>query len=166
MRVLLLMVVVASLLAGCGTWPMNAQEFRERASQNPIHSVVDTFEVARPLQDVASVMRKKSAECLDVAIKLKRGFADAGTITYKPTFISHANRAELHVQRKAEGTNEHLVQEAPPDGLYEVVLDATPVSANRTKVVVYRMDNSVAAMALRSAVTHWAKGDNLGCPTL
>ncbi len=164
-------LVLVVLLSGCGSWPQNAEEFRERARGNPIHSMVDTFEVQRPLADVAGVMRRKSTECLSGKIKISNVHAlgvqtDGGVIIFKPTFISHANRAELHVQRKAEGTNQVEVGSAPPDGLYRVVMDATALSPSRTRIDIYRMTVRGTDDDIRDAFVHWAKGDNLGCPVL
>ncbi len=141
MRRLLLLPLAVVLLTGF-SWP-TAEKFRQRPGNK-----VDTFEVARPIKDVSATLQEKSQECLNVRITYGWGKG----ITYKPTFIKHADRSELHVQRKAD--------------IYEIVLDATRVSATRSKIVVYRKDNSRSAMTLRNAVIHWAKGDNLGCPML
>ncbi len=170
MRFSLLIVFVAALLAGCTGWPQNASEFREQSRMGPINRV-STFDVARPLAEVAATMRKQSSQCLSIRIKLTAvnplGMkSDAGSITYKPTFISHANRAELHLQRKPEGTNEHLMGDVPPGGAYKIVMDATAVSANRTKIDIYRMSFGGTDGQLLDTFTHWAKGDNLGCPML
>jgi hypothetical protein len=151
---------------------MNPEEFRERARQNPSHSMVDTLEVSRSLQDISNTLRKKSAECLNVSLKLRRRVnnspitTDGGTVFYKSTFTSHGNRVELDVQRKTAGTREVQVQDGPPDGLYRIVVDATPISSGRTKVVIYRMVNGGSDVSIRDAITHWVKGDNGGCPEL
>lgn len=163
MRIALFML--AALLAGCGSWPKNADEFRDRATKGP-SNLIDTFEVSRPLADVATALRKKSTECLNVSLKLRTRLSDAGTITFKPTFVSHANHVEVHVQRKTEGTREVTVGDLPPDGAYRVVLDATPISASRTKIVIYRMTFRGTDDVIRDGLVHWAKGDNMGCPVL
>ncbi len=143
MRRLLLLPLAIVLLTGFGaTWP-TAEKFRKRPGNK-----VDTFEVARPIKDVSATLQEKSRECLNVTIV---SGMHSGT-TYKPTFIKHADRAELDIQRKADS--------------YDVVLDATRVSATRSKIVIYRIDNSRAVMNLRDSAMHWAKGDNLGCPML
>jgi hypothetical protein len=168
MRVVLLLLVVLSLTA-CGSWPKNPEEFRKFSSH--FSSNVVTVEVERPLSQVAASLHRQADECLAVRIQYEHVHAvfiktDAGHVTFKPTFTYHGNHAELDVQRKVERTDEIVVGDMPKDGTYELVADATHVSANRTKLVVYRMDGSKADEALSKAVIHWAKGDNLGCPQL
>lgn len=167
-----LLLVLAALLSGCvGGWPESAVKLREEARKYPTR-LSNTFEVARPLADVAGAMRTQSAACLNVRFELGH-YNPIGTkvsdgfITYKPTFINHAKWAELHVQSKHEVKGQRVMGKLPPDGGYEVVMDATAVSASRTKIEIFRAfpnDRTVAAM--ENAFTHWAKGDNLGCPVL
>lgn len=181
MRVLLLVVVV--MLAGCAVdWPQNAGEFRERAKNGPHKDLAESIEVSRSLADVAATLRKQSAGCLNMKVKLKvmmsnvngRGgytgggiVREAGVATYKSTFTSRGNHAEVDVQRKVEGTKEIEVGQVPEGGAYRLVVDATALSANRTRLDIYRMFyNNHTDEAMRDAFVHWAKDDSLGCPVL
>jgi len=180
MRVLMLLLVAT--LAGCAvSWPQNPQEFRERAKNGPHQDLVDNIEVSRPLAEVSAALRRQSAACLNqkVTLKVAVGGRDAngishggpvrkaGTATYKSTFSGRGRGAEVAVQRKVESTNQFEVGDVPEDGAYRVVADATAVSANRTRLDVYRMFyNDHTDEAIRDALVHWAKGDSQGCPVL
>lgn len=163
----LLLIAIALVLGGCGGMPKNAEEFRQFSAKRV--SVVgwmpgvvpkETFEVERPFREVSSTLQKKANECLKVAIQwaTNRG---SGVDTYKPTFVAGPNKAELHVQLKRGAVIE---VGAPPDGAYRVVLDATPLAARRTRIDVYTMSRD--DNLLRTALSGWARGDNLGCPDL
>ena len=58
----LTLLVCTLLLVGCAT-PKNAEEFRQTTRKGPF-KLVETFEVARPFQDVSSTLKKKAGECL------------------------------------------------------------------------------------------------------
>ena len=163
----LVLIAGALVLGGCGGMPKNAEEFRQFSVKRV--SVVgwmpgvvpkETFEVERPFREVSSTLQKKANECLKVAIQwaTNRG---SGVDTYKPTFVAGPNKAELHVQLKRGAVIE---VGAPPDGAYRVVLDATPLAARRTRIDVYTMSRD--DNLLRTALSGWARGDNLGCPDL
>ncbi len=162
------LITIVLVLGGCGSsMPKNAQEFRELTLERErvigwMPSVVpkETFEVERPFREVSSTLQKKANECLKVAIQwaTNRG---SGVDTYKPTFVAGPNKTELHVQLKRGAVIE---VGAPPDGAYRVVLDATPLAARRTRIDVYTMSRD--DNLLRTALSGWARGDNLGCPDL
>lgn len=166
------LIAVAFLLVGCGTMPQNAEEYRQqmvqgkRAGLGMLGVSVDTFEVARPFQEVSSTLQKKARECLARTIKWTATSAQyfntrSGVDTFKPTFIAKSNRAELHVQLKRSAVHE---VGAPPDGSYHMVLDATPLAAKRTRIDMYM--NSIDDSLLGKALRGWVQGDNLGCPDL
>ncbi len=176
-----MLLLVSVMLAGCGTWPQNAQEFRDRAKAGPHKDLVESVEVSRPLADVSATLRKQSAACLNIKVTLKTCSGgvnssgvrtggcivhEAGAAFYKTTFVANGNHAEVDVRRKLEGARE-IDLGAPEDGAYRLVVDATAVSANRTRVDIYRMFyNDHTDEAIRDAFIHWAKGDSLGCPVL
>lgn len=159
---LLLAVAMLTGCAGMGS-PKTAEEFRQMMNTSSFRSK-DSYEVARPLADVSATLRKKSAECLNIAIEWTNSKGRSGVITYKPTFVAGTSRAELHVQRKPEGGGE-IVIGAPPDGEYRVVLDAIALSKSRTRIDEYLL-SPIDDKFLASALLGWAKGDNLGCPDL
>src|SRR5919109_1042332 len=103
------LIAVALVLAGCSMAPKNADEFRQ-ATRDGVRlglTSVESFEVDRPLRDVSSTLQRKAAECLSVSVKWSAtnayGTTRSGVHTYKPTFISGADKAELHLQRKRSG---------------------------------------------------------------
>jgi hypothetical protein len=164
------LIAVALVLGGCGGMPKNAEEFRqftlERTRVLGALSVPkETFEVERPFRDVSSTLQKKADECLKVAIKWtvtnSYGNTRSGVDTFKPTFIAGPNKAELHVQLKRSAVVE---VGAPPDGAYRVVLDATPLTAKRTRIEMYAL--SIDDKLVRQTLRGWAQGTNLGCPDL
>jgi len=163
----LVLIAVALALGGCGGMPKNAEEFRQFSVERarvvgwmPGLVPKETFEVERPFREVSSTLQKKANECLKVAIQwaTNRG---SGVNTYKPTFVADPNKAELHVQLKRSAVVE---VGAPPDGSYRVVLDATPLTAKRTRIEMYAM--SIDDKLVRQTLRGWAQGTNLGCPDL
>lgn len=163
MRVLLLIALML-LLVGCAT-PKNADEFRQLTRNGPF-KLVETFEVPRPFNDISATLRKKANECLDVTINWTAEFGRyrnkrSGTDIYKPTFISNSKSAELHLQLKRSAVTEIG---SPPDGNYRVVLDATPLAKDRTRIDTYAL--SIDDKAILKAMRGWVRGDNLACMDL
>ena len=162
-----LALVCAVLLTGCAGVgsPNNADEFRKSTQTAPaMFGKTKTFEVSRSYNDVSDTLRKKSDECLNVAINWSNSNGNSGLVTYKPTFRASSTRAELHIQRKSEG-GRHIVIGEPENGSYRVVLDATPLSRNRTRIDLY-IASAIDDKLLVTTLTHWVNGDNLGCPDL
>src|SRR5262245_11065464 len=82
-------VLCALWLAGCGvSHPQTATEFRT-AVAGAYTATKDTFEVDRPLAQVAASFRKLASDCLDRTIKTTEHQPhvsySAVTTTYKPT---------------------------------------------------------------------------------
>lgn len=152
-----LLAIVFLALAGCG--PRNAEEFRK----NFIVSH-DSFEVDRPYKDVAATLRQKAAECLEVEIKLictNCVFGgNMGKRNWTPTLITNPERTELHLQFKRPDA---IGQ--PPNGDYEIVLDAVPLDKKRTKIDIYRLRPQ--ERFLQRTMAGWVRGEALdGCPDL
>jgi hypothetical protein len=162
----LLLIAVALLFSGCAM-PKNAEEFRQQIRAAPgFAKIMDTFEVERPFKDVSATLRKKSDECLKVAINWSVQTSGqlntrSGVDTYIPIFVSSANKAELHIRFKLESVIE---VGSPPDGTYHVVLDATPIAKNRTRIDIYASKDRTSLIV--KALRGWVQGDNLGCPDL
>src|SRR5262245_56477534 len=90
-------------LAGCGvSHPQTAAEFRT-AVTGAYTATKDTFEVERPLAQVAASFQRLASDCLDRTIKTTEhqpGVSySAVTTSYKPTVRVTATNAELHVQQ-------------------------------------------------------------------
>ncbi len=157
----LLLAAVVFLLAGCGA--KNAEEFRKTVRATPF-TTVETFEVARSFKDVTETMRKKATECLDVTVRLVClnciGKNERFNV-FKPTYVTTPNRTEIHLQYKAGGV---IAIGAPPEGDYVIVMDATPIGKNRTKIDIFR--SSPDEKFIHNAMRGWVKGDNMGCPDL
>ena len=165
-RVLMAFLLV-SLVAGCAGIgaPQNAEEFRKVARMAPsMLNKARTFNVSRSFNDVSATLRKKSAECLNVAYEWHSSNGRHGVVTFKPTFIADRSHAELDVQRKSEGgVKEIVIGGVPEGGQYRIVLDATPESSSITKINLY-VFSSIDDRLLANTVTDWVKGTNLGCP--
>ncbi|HLQ02986.1 MAG TPA: hypothetical protein VK143_11890 [Burkholderiales bacterium] len=158
-----LSMLLVSLLWGCGSLPQTPAEHREAAKSGRTFFRSDSFEVKRPLAEVARTFQKKAPECLSFSMATTTrpniGFGSTTNVwgKTKQTVLASANRAELHFQAKIKGQ----VGEEPEDGVYYMVADAYPVGKDRTRVDMYwitRVD------LLAQAIRGWASGENLGCP--
>jgi hypothetical protein len=153
-------------LTGCLSHPQTAAEFRQ-AVPGAATAGMDTFEVNRPLAQVAASFQKLASDCLGRTIRTTEHQPHVSyqvvTTTYKPTVLVSANQAELHVQQRHRG-NVINVSAEPDGGYYLLVGDARPVGPARTRVDLYRP--SMGHGALVQAVRSWAAGDNAGCPDL
>ncbi len=154
------------LLAGCG--PTNADEFRKAvggSSSSHVATTYEEFEVARPFQDVTATLRQKAEQCLDKTVHVICanciGKRDMGQQTWTPTIIATDKRTEVHLQLKR--TDIHEIG-TPPKGIYEIVLDVTPLDKKRTKIEIYRLRPN--KKFIHEAMKQWAKGNTAGCPDL
>jgi hypothetical protein len=163
-------MVLATVLSGCGSMqPMNPGEFRQTIGGSSL-GTVETFEAARPYQQVLETLRKRSDECLKVAAT-SSGTVFQGNMTmretshsvYKPTLSVADDQTELAVQ---VDFGEHTtIGPKPEGGFYILVADAVPAGAKATKVTIYR-GNLGRAKEIGSAVRGWATGASLDCPKL
>lgn len=162
-------MAIVLVLVGCSGTPKNAEEFRQGALNSPFKStfnLVETYEVARPFPDVSATLRKKANECLAMTYDWSSEYGQyrtkrSGTTAYKPTFVASARRAELHLQKNNSGT---IQIGAPAAGGYIIVLDATPLAKNRTRIDTY--SNPAEADLFKKAMRGWVTGTNPGCPDL
>jgi hypothetical protein len=162
----LLFTAALLLLAGCG--PTTADEFRKTiggSSSSHIATTYEEFEVARPFKDVTATLRQKTEQCLDKTVHVICtnciGKRDMGQQTWTPTIIATPKRTEIHLQLKR---TDLIEIGSPPGGNYEIVLDATPVDKNRTKIEIYRL--RPPTKFIHEAMKQWAKGNTAGCPDL
>ena len=160
-------IVAALLLAGCGTQqPQNAEEFR-KAAPGTFLMGNETFEVGRPLRDVAAAWQRRAPECLNASVRTTSQTSTSYqviTTTYRPTVVVGKDRAELHVQRDFKGSGVITVGNPPEGGPFIIVADAYPLPGNRTRVQMLAptKGQDVVIRAIKS----WASGENLGCPDL
>ena len=160
-------VLAAALLAACVQMPQTAEEFR-KAVPGAMMTKTESYEVNRPMQAVGATFRKRAPECLGVQVRTvsqtTTSYQNILT-TYTPTVVVTGERAELHVQQLHKGGGVIYPQKPPEGGVYILVVDATPVSSNRTRVQLYGPSLSAYDVLYR-AIRGWATGDNLGCPDM
>ena len=160
-------IIALLLLAGCATQqPQSADEFR-KVAPGAFLMGSETFEVNRPLRDVAAAWQRRAPECLTASVRTTSQTSTSYqviTTTYKPTVVVGKERAELHVQREFKGSGVITVGNPPAGGPYVIVADAYPLPGNRTKVqmIAPTKGQDVVIRAIKS----WASGENLGCPDL
>ncbi len=155
----------ALLLTGCISHPQTAQEFRV-AIPDAFMAEVETIEVNRPFTEVATTFKKKAPQCLDVRIKTVSQSNTSYEVLiaqYHPTVIVGSKKAEIHLQRHYE-TGVMNVSEEPKNGYYLLVVDAIPITKDKTRIIFYRP--SMGFDSLVTAIKGWASGTNLECPDL
>jgi len=160
-RIHVLTIVVAAAFAGCGSNPMTPEEYRDAIRKHSLGKV-ESFEVKRPLSEVARTFQKKAPECLNFKLTSTQtptiGFGSLTRVyaVGKPTVLVSGNKAELHFQIN----HAQSVVPEPPDGAYIVIADARAVGRDRARVEIYYANGAVVAEAIRA----WANGDERGCP--
>jgi hypothetical protein len=153
----------AVALAGCTLNPMTADEFRSTVKGSSLLGKTETFEVKRPVSEVARSFRKKAQECLNFKLSsTEKPMIGIGSstkvfaIAKGKVLQPDSNRVELHFQVESIGD----MAKEPPDGNYYLVADAQGLGKDRTRVDVYRSAAAVVAAAVRA----WASGEEQGCP--
>jgi hypothetical protein len=164
--VVLVLLIVG--ITGCAEmiYPQNAAEYRARVSA----PYIEKLEIKRPFRTVSDVLRKKSAECLDVSLT-RRWMEPQGmysiprqqTVRYRPAVRLSAAKAELQVQVD-DGTRGGM-QKVPEGGMYILVVDAYPAGSDRTRIEIYGGGEHFYK-AVAEGVKSWATGANLDCPKL
>src|SRR3954471_11626051 len=155
----------AIAMVGCARFPQTPQETREYIPGS-LMGKVQTVEVDRPLREVTRSFQARAPECLNVrtrAVEHGAGSHSSVRSTYLPTVVVNDKRTELYVQEHMEGSVVVPGKE-PEGGFYAVIADATPLSANRTKVVIYSASRAFEVVV--KAITGWADGSNAGCPDM
>jgi len=161
-----LFLLTALVTTGCvGKMPQTADEFRQ-AMPSAFMGKLETYEVDRSAADIGKTFSKYAPKCLDVRIETTsqaRTSYQYIVTKYTPTVIANQNRSELHVQEKHE-KGVMAVYAEPAAGHYLMVVDATPVGPNRSRIDFYRPSMGFDTMV--TAVRNWTRGENLGCPDL
>jgi hypothetical protein len=160
-------VALTVLLVGCAAMPQNPDDFRKAVSGGAVMTKTDSYEVNRSTQAVGTTFKQRAQECLGVQVRTvsqtSTSYQNILT-TYKPTVLANDRRAELHVQQLHKGGGVIYPQQPPEGGVYIFVADATPVSANRTRIHLYGPSRGYDV--LYRAVRGWTSGENLGCPDM
>lgn len=159
--------LAAASIAGCAVQqPQNAEDFRKAVGGGAMMTKTETYEVNRPLRDVAATFQRRAPECLTVTVRTvsqTTGSYQNIVTEYKPTVLVGGERAELHVQQLHK-TGVLYPSKPPAGGVYIFVADAHPAGAKRTRIQIYGPSRGYDV--LHRAVRGWATGDNLGCPDM
>src|SRR5262245_39357295 len=157
--------ITALLLASCAIkQPQNPEDFRTAVRGGAMMTKTESYEVNRPLREVAATFQRKAPECLPVTVRTvsQTSTSYQNILTeYTPTVVAGGERAELHVQQLHK-TGVIYPSKPPPGGVYIFVADAIPDGAKRTRIQIYGPSRGYDV--LHRAVRGWATGENLGCP--
>jgi hypothetical protein len=169
-RKMALGLALGAALCGCGSLqPMSPGEFRETIGGSSL-GTVESFDAARPYQQVVDTLRKKANECLAVTttssgtvFQGNMAMRETSQSVYKPTVSVTDRGMELAVQ--VDFGAHTTIQKKPEGGFYILVADAAPAGAKTTKVTIYR-GSLGGAKEIGSAVRGWATGASSACPKL
>lgn len=167
------LIVVACfvlLLAGCGSMPKTPELLVQNAKGGKMFSEQDTFEVKKPIAEVAEVLKNKAHECLKQKVSTTSNAGGPGVQlmrtdvrAFTPKVVVGKQRTRLTLQTKVvEGSTE--LGDIPPDGWYMMVVDAYPVGNSTTRVETYFQQTGFHGAF--TAVKLWTTGKNMGCPDL
>lgn len=166
MRILAAVGITAMFATGCvSKMPQTADEFRQMAP-GAFMVAVQSFEVQRSVREVGETFRRRAPECLNVSVRTtsqSRTSYQVIETAYKPTVVTSANKAELHLQQK------HLkgvvkVHQEPADGYYLFVVDAVAAGPRVTKVQIIGPSRGYDVVV--RAFKAWADGSTMGCPDM
>ena len=158
-------VLLVSLSACSIKHPQTAAEFRQ-AAPGAFMAKMESYEVNRPFKKVASTFKKQAPKCLSARIRSesRTNMSYQVIVTkYNPTVIVKKNKAELHLQQLHE-KGVMNISKVPEKGYFLMVVDATPISKNKTKIDYYGPSSGFDTIT--RAIRNWATGKNMGCPDL
>lgn len=159
-------VLVLLGITGCaGKMPQSADEFRQ-ALPGAFMGELETYEVDRASADIGKTFQQYAPRCLNVRLETRSqtSMSYQYIVTqYTPTVVINNERAELHIQEKHE-QGVMAVYEEPAAGHYLMVIDATSIGDNRSRIDIYRP--SMGFDAMLKAVKNWIEGTDVGCPDL
>jgi len=161
-----LFVLTSLVTSGCvSKMPQSAEEFRQ-VLPGAFMGKLESYEVDRSAAEIGKTFQKYAPKCLDVTLETtsRTNTSYQYIVTrYTPTVIVTQQRSELHLQEKHQ-QGVMAVYEEPEAGHYLMVVDATPLGPNKSKIDFYRP--SMGFDTLVTALRNWTKGENLGCPDL
>ena len=153
------------LLQACVQMPQTAEEFR-KVVPGAMMTKTDTYQVNRPMSDVASTFERLAPKCLNVTVQTvshsTTSFQNL-VARYKATVVRTSERVELHVQQLYE-TGVLYPSKPPEGGVYLLVADAYAQSNKSARIQLY--GPSMGYDALYRAIRGWASGEDLGCPDM
>ena len=159
-------LVVFLLMTGCSIkHPQTAEEFRQGVP-GAFMAKTESYEVNRPFKKVASAFKKQAPKCLSARVRTesRTNMSYQVIVTkYNPTVKVSKNKAELHLQQLHE-KGVMNVSKVPDKGYFLMVVDAVPVSKNKTRIDYY--GPSMGVETITKAIKGWATGKNMGCPDL
>lgn len=163
---LLASAALAFVLAGCGT-PSNTPDLLiQNVQAGGMFAKKDSFEVKRPISQVTAALKDRSSACLHKRLESsywQNGLRHVHVEVLTPKMAVSKERTRLTVQVKDESPNTVVVADPPPDGFYQVVVDAYPVGKGTTRVETYSMS---AYDGMFTAIKPWVTGASDGCPDL
>ena len=159
------LAAVSMWLQACGGMPPSADESRQ-ATRGAMATKTETFEVNRPVREVAATLQQQAPECLDIAVgTVLRTFASQQNILteYRATVVADGERAELQLQQLQKSAAV-APSKLSTSGAAVVVAEATALPGNRTRMQL--SGPSAGYDVVYRALRGWASGDNLACPDL
>jgi len=166
-KVAVCIVTVTTLLfQACVQMPQTSEEFRKAVGSGAMMTKTDTYQVNRPVSDVASTFERLAPKCLNVSVQTVSQSATSFQnliARYKATVVRTSERAELHVQQLYE-TGVLYPSKPPEGGVYLLVADAYAQSDNSSRIQLYGPSRGYDA--LYRAIRGWASGENPGCPDM
>ena len=163
---LLASTVLAFVLAGCGTPPSTPDMLIQNVQAGGMFAKKDSFEVKRPISQVTATLKDRSSACLHKRLESsywQNGLRHVHVEVLTPKIAVNKDRTRLTVQVKDESPNTIVVGDPPPDGFYQMVVDAYPVGKGSTRVETHFQSGYDGMF---TAIKPWATGTSDGCPDL
>ena len=132
------LAAVSMWLQACGGMPPSADESRQ-ATRGAMATKTETFEVNRPVREVAATLQQQAPECLDIAVgTVLRTFASQQNILteYRATVVADGERAELQLQQLQKSAAV-APSKLSTSGAAVVVAEAIALPGNRTRMSSY-----------------------------
>jgi len=169
-KFLLTGLLVAFLSSGCATKMNFHKSPVEFASDSSSHKT-EKFIVNRPYQDVVDTYKRLTPKCLNKALQVevaRRGYSDNGIYYFKSSVKSTQDRTYLGVQMLRHDMFDKYIKQGliPKDGVYVLVTEAKPISANQTQIKIMTRNWISAPSEFNDAIRSWSKGEFEGCPVI
>lgn len=171
-----LLIITVGGMASCvtGSYPQNAQEFKDIYGKTS-RMAKDTYIVNKSIDTVSSVLRRQAKKCLSKKVIIKGGYSKGvygytkmpdRVMTYR-AYIRHGKpKFGLDLKYTISGSI-FLGTNKPKDGMmYYLVADAYSVGKNKTRIEVYRVTTPKGLTIISKALKNWAYGKNYRCPDL